>query len=182
MLERVIMAGFGGQGMMFIGKLLAQAGMEEGFNVTFFPSYGAEVRGGTAHCHVVISSEEISSPSVGTADTLIIMNQPSLEKFLPRLKPDGLMLTNSTMVEAGPDDRITSVPLSKIASEIGNIRVANIVALGAYQKLRPLSKNTDGIIDCLKRALTGKKQAMLNINRKAFEEGGKAVSPGGSIG
>lgn len=175
MLERVIMAGFGGQGMMFIGKLLAQAGMEEGFNVTYFPSYGAEVRGGTAHCHVIISSEEISSPSVETADTLIIMNQPSFEKFLPRLKPDGLMLANATMVETQQDDRIVSIPLSQIASEIGNVRVANIVALGAYQKLRPLSKDTDKMLECLKHALTGKKQMMLSINRKAFEEGEKAV-------
>lgn len=181
MLERVIMAGFGGQGMMFIGKLLAQAGMEEGFNVTYFPSYGAEVRGGTAHCHVVISSEEISSPSVKTADTLIIMNQPSFEKFLPRLKPDGLMLANATMVKAEPDDRIVFIQASQIAGEIGNVRVANIVALGAYQKLRSIL-STDKILDCLKRALTGKKQAMFDINRKALEEGEKVVSPGGSIG
>ena len=182
MLERVIMAGFGGQGMMFIGKLLAQAGMEEGFNVTYFPSYGAEVRGGTAHCHVVISSEEISFPSVETADTLIIMNQPSFEKFLPRLKPDGLLLANATMVKAKPDDRIVFIPASQIASEIGNVRVANIVALGAYQKLRSIS-STDRILDCLKRALTGKKEAMFDINREALDKGSKAaLRPGGSIG
>ena len=89
MLERVIMAGFGGQGMMFIGKLLAQAGMEDGRNVTYFPAYGAEVRGGTANCHVVMSSEEISSPVVETADTLIIMNQPSFAKFAPGSSPTG---------------------------------------------------------------------------------------------
>ncbi len=174
MLERVIMAGFGGQGMMFIGKLLAQAGMEEGFNVTYFPSYGAEVRGGTAHCHVVISSDEIASPVIETADTLIIMNQPSFEKFHSQLKPDGIILANTSMVETPSGDNIISIPASRIASDIGNIRVANITVLGAYHRLRPVA-NTDRMLNCLKQALTGKREDMLEVNRRAFEAGVEAV-------
>ena len=140
MLERVIMAGFGGQGMMFIGKLLAQAGMEEGFNVTYFPSYGAEVRGGTAHCHVAISDQPIYSPIVEEADALIIMNQPSYRKFRPCLKPDGLLILNSSMVEVKEeaDAEVVAVPATELADEMGGVRVGNVIMLALYNEIKKL--------------------------------------------
>jgi 2-oxoglutarate ferredoxin oxidoreductase subunit gamma len=173
-LERVILAGFGGQGMMFIGKMLAQIGMEDGHHVTYFPSYGAEVRGGTANCHVVISSGEISSPVVETADTLVIMNQPSFAKFAPRLKPDGMMLVNSTLVDAGEDDRVIPIAATQTASDIGDVRVANLVVMGAYNEMKGFC-TPDHVLDCLKRSLTGRKQAMFEANRAAFESGCQAA-------
>ncbi len=172
MLERVILAGFGGQGMMFIGKILAQAGMKQGHNVTYFPSYGAEVRGGTANCHVVISSEEISSPVVESADTLIIMNQPSFQKFAPRLETDGMLLANSTLVDPGGDDRIVRIPATQTASDIGDVRVANLVMLGAYNNLKGFF-SSDLLLKCLKTSLTGKKQDLFQVNRDAFEQGAR---------
>ena len=175
MLERVVMAGFGGQGLMFIGKLLAQAGMEEGLNVTYLPSYGAEVRGGTAHCHVVLSSEEISSPAVLTADSLLIMNQPSYVKFRPRLAQEGLLLTNSSMVETEALAAAVAVPVSKIATDMGDVRVANLAMLGAYHKAKPLFSE-ERLMSCLETALAGKREDMIEINKKAFQTGIEAVT------
>jgi 2-oxoglutarate ferredoxin oxidoreductase subunit gamma len=99
MTEKIILAGFGGQGMMLLGKLLAQAAMADGKQVTYFPSYGTEVRGGTAVYHLIVSSEEIFSPIIEEADTLIVMNQPSYQKFKGMLKPDGLLLLNTSMIK-----------------------------------------------------------------------------------
>jgi 2-oxoglutarate ferredoxin oxidoreductase subunit gamma len=158
--------------MMFIGKLLAQAGMENGSNVTYFPSYGAEVRGGTANCHVVISSEEISSPVVETADTLIIMNQPSFAKFAPRLTPDGTLFANSTLVDPGDDGRALRIPATRTASDMGDVRVANLVMLGAYNALKGFF-SPELVLECLKKSLTGAKQKMFDINRDAFEQGSR---------
>ncbi len=131
----VICAGFGGQGIMVLGKVLANCGLEEGKNVTWLPSYGAEVRGGTAHSQVKISGPSIASPLVGMADVIIIMNQPSLKKFLPRLKKKGLLIINSSMVknensDAFADKQVVKAPLTEEAIRIGNVRVANMIAAG----------------------------------------------------
>jgi len=174
--ERVIMAGFGGQGMMLIGKIVATVAMEQGLQTTFFPSYGAEVRGGTAHCHVIISDAAIYSPMVEAADALIMMNQPSYAKFRPRLREGGLLLLNSSMARTTEDlernNRVVfvDVPATEIANELGNVRVANTVMLGAYSGAHPVLP-AEALIEGLERELTGPKARLREINRRAFERG-----------
>jgi len=174
--ERVIMAGFGGQGMMMIGKVYATAIMEAGFNVTFLPSYGAEVRGGTAHCHVIASQEPIYSPMIDTADTLIIMNQPSYTKFRPRLRRGGLLLLNSSLAqvvaeqEEGADVTCLSLPATELADNLGAVRVANTIMLGAYTTMRPIVA-TEAVFATLAKGMTGAKAKLLPLNRKAFDKG-----------
>lgn len=133
--QDVIMAGFGGQGVMLIGNLLAYAGMHADLNVTYIPVYGPEMRGGTANCTVVLSEEDIGSPIIQSPKSLIIMNQPSLTKFQPTLEDGGVQILNTSLVDASlADARVRSVcvPANEIADAIGNTKMANMVALGAY--------------------------------------------------
>jgi len=171
MTERIIMAGFGGQGVMTIGKLLAQVATGRGLQVTFIPAYGPEVRGGTAHCEVVLSDEPIASPLVEQADTLIILNQPSYDKFRPLLKPDGVALLNSSMAQPDPGDkRSLLIPATEAANGLGNVRVTNLVALGAYAQVRggvPL----EAVMGVLGKELTGARAHLLEVNRQAFLKG-----------
>jgi len=122
MYQGIRISGFGGQGVISAGILLAQAGLLENKNVSWFPAYGAEMRGGTANCSVVIASEEVSSPVVSRPDTVIVMNEPSLAKFEPLVKPGGLLIINSSLVNSKPkrtDIKVAYVPCNKIAEEIG---------------------------------------------------------------
>ena len=151
---------------MFTGKLICQAGMKKGFNVTYLPSYGAEVRGGTAHCHVVVSDSMIASPVVETADTLIILNEPSLLKFESLLKPAGLLLLNATLINVQPqrsDICVAAVPATTIAHELGNVKVANMVMLGKYIASRKviLLKEAEDII----------RGPLKDLNMKAINRG-----------
>ena len=134
--QDVIMAGFGGQGVMLIGNLLAYAGMEHGLNVTYIPVYGPEMRGGTANCTVVVSDDAIGSPIILSPKSLIIMNRPSLDKFQPQLVDGGVLVINSSLVDPAlaEDTRVkrVAVPANEIADKLGNTRMANMVALGAY--------------------------------------------------
>ena len=134
--QDVIMAGFGGQGVMLIGNLLAYAGMEHGLNVTYIPVYGPEMRGGTANCTVVVSDDAIGSPIIRSPQSLIIMNRPSLDKFQPQLEDGGVLVLNSSLIDAGLADsarvKVVAVPCNEIADGLGNTRMANMVALGAY--------------------------------------------------
>jgi 2-oxoglutarate ferredoxin oxidoreductase subunit gamma len=144
MKEQIIVAGAGGQGIMLLGKVLAEAAMRDNKYVTWLPSYGAEVRGGTAHCMVVISDEPVGSPYIDKADTLIIMNKPSLERFRDRLRNRGLLIVNSSLVNPDLDNgrsplkshgrnaHAVKYPFTDIAVKLGNIKVANMVALGCY--------------------------------------------------
>jgi len=131
-----IIAGFGGQGVMLIGNLLAYAGMHHGLEVTYIPVYGPEMRGGTANCTVVLSDEPIGSPIIHTPQSLIIMNGPSLTKFASRLVDGGVLVLNTSLVPEETADasrvRVIGVPANEIADGIGNTRMANMVALGAY--------------------------------------------------
>ncbi|NOZ22987.1 MAG: 2-oxoacid:ferredoxin oxidoreductase subunit gamma [Planctomycetes bacterium] len=171
MTERIIMAGFGGQGLMLLGKLLAQVAMQEGKHATFFPSYGTEVRGGTANCHVVISDDEIFSPVVEDADALIIMNQASCKRFEDRLKPDGWIVYNSSMVEPhNSNGHSLGIPATQTAVELGSIKVGNMVMVGAYNAMKHIV-SPDGIIEYLKRSLTGRKAPLVEINEKALARG-----------
>ena len=170
--EDVVMAGFGGQGLMFIGKLLAYSAMKEGKTVTWIPSYGPEMRGGTANCTVVVSDKEIGSPVTPHPRALIIMNNPSLEAFEPKLQSNGLLLSNSSFVTrpvARKDIKPISVPANEIAAEAGNEKAANMVMLGAYIACTN-SVSRESIVAGLKE-LFGKKIDLMDTNVRAFEEG-----------
>lgn len=150
--QDVIIAGFGGQGVMLMGDLLAQSAMAQGLNVTYMPVYGPEMRGGTANCTVVISEEEIGSPIIRRPVGLIIMNRPSLDKFQPRLQDNGVQVLNTSLVDPGLAEpnrvRTVKVPANEIADQLGNARMANMVALGAYVKatgVLPLSVVQEGL-------------------------------------
>ena len=170
--EAIICAGFGGQGIMVLGKVLAEAGMAEGLNVTWLPSYGAEVRGGTAHAVVRISSGEIPSPVAPEADAAIIMNEPSLEKFAGKIKKGGLLVVNTTMAGDGPDRKdidIVAAPLTDEAIGLGNIRVANMIATGIYAAKKDLFG-----IQLLTRVIekmAGPRKEIIPVNIKAVERG-----------
>ena len=173
-MERNLMvAGFGGQGVMTMGKLLSQATCDStDLNVTFFPSYGAAMRGGTANCYVVISDDEIGAPVSNSVDDLIVMNGPSLHKFLPNLKPGGTLFINSSIVK-DPIDRddikVISVPVTEMALEMGNPRILNIIMLGAYigyTNAVPPEVVTAGIHHKFEH-----KPKVIPLNDKAFETG-----------
>ncbi|UCG37289.1 MAG: 2-oxoacid:acceptor oxidoreductase family protein [Candidatus Bathyarchaeota archaeon] len=168
----VIMAGFGGQGLMFIGKLLAYSAMKAGLNVTWIPSYGPEMRGGTANCTVVISSEEIGSPVITSPKALIIMNNPSLEAFEPRLEPEGMLFLNSSLVTRSverKDIKVMPTPANAIAAEVGEPKTANMVMLGCYiSKTKLLPPET--VLEGLKEFFE-KKARYVDVNIQAFEKG-----------
>jgi len=176
MLEKIIIAGSGGQGIMLLGKVLAEAAMRLDKYVTWLPSYGAEVRGGTAHCMVVISSAEIGSPYIGKADTLIIMNGPSLKKFKDRVKNKGLLIVNSSLAGDVKDiDKkihILKYPFTDLAVGLGNIKIANMLALGCFinQKTIVDAKSVAGVIQAI---APEDKKDLIEINQKALLEGMK---------
>ncbi|MBN2002736.1 MAG: 2-oxoacid:acceptor oxidoreductase family protein [Anaerolineae bacterium] len=133
--EEIIFSGFGGQGALFAGQLLAYTGIAEGLHVTWIPSYGPEMRGGTANCTVILSEEEIGAPIIRNPTSAVVLNLPSLEKYGPLVKPGGVILVNTSLVDAKSpreDIRVIEVPASDIASELGNPRMANLVMLGAF--------------------------------------------------
>ena len=178
MRERIILAGFGGQGVLFLGRLIAHAMMHEGEHVTFFPSYGAEVRGGKANCHVIASSDEIFSPVVAEADTLFALNQPSWEFFLPRLMPDGLAVVNSSIVNvdgSAPSQQTLRIPATDLASQLGEVRVANTVLLGAYNAVRELLP-LDALLRHVRTLLGARKAGLFDLNRRAIEKGVEAAT------
>lgn len=161
---------------MLLGKLLAQAAMTEGMYVTYFPSYGTEVRGGTAVYHLIISNEEIFSPLIEEADTLVVMNQPSYQKYKGMLKHQGLLLLNSSMTKLNdlPEASIHKIPATEIASKLGNVLVSNIVMLGAYLEIKKLF-SVNLILDQLQEMLKGKKTNLFAINKQALESGMQVV-------
>jgi 2-oxoglutarate ferredoxin oxidoreductase subunit gamma len=170
--EKVIIAGSGGQGIMLLGKILAEAAMREKKFVTWLPSYGAEVRGGTSHCMVVISDQPIGSPYIDKANTLIMMNKPSLEKFKHRLNPQGLCIFNSSLIppEAGQGIKAFSFPFTDIALVLGNIKIANSVALGCYIARKRIVNLKSALQVVRERGLKVKKDLIL-INQEALQKG-----------
>ncbi|MBI3991004.1 MAG: 2-oxoacid:acceptor oxidoreductase family protein [Candidatus Omnitrophica bacterium] len=178
MREGIICAGFGGQGVMIMGRLLAQSAMAAGFEVTWMPSYGAEVRGGTAHSMIVISDELIPSPVLTTPDTCVILNQPSLEKFENKIKPKGTLIINTTMA-AGTitrkDLKVVAVPATELASQMGNTQITNMIALGAYiacKKIFPL----EVMIEELKNIIPAHRHSFIPINEKALIRGAEFIA------
>lgn len=171
--QEIIIAGFGGQGILSAGRLLAYAGMLENKNVSWLPSYGPEMRGGTANCHVIISDEPIGSPILNSATTLIVMNGPSLEKFEELVVDGGLIITDSSLVEPGPkrkDVDVYEIPATKIASDMGNLTYANIILLGKLiAKSGVISK--ENFETALKKILPAKKHHMIPEEMQALETG-----------
>jgi len=177
MLERIIISGFGGQGVMLMGRLLAYAGMLEGKNVAWMPSYGPEMRGGTANCTVLISEEEIGSPIVSHPKTLIAMNQPSLDKFEPNVNEDGLIILNDSLIDrevSRNDVIVIRIPADDIADKLGNSKAANMVVLGAYVEKSGVVK-LETIFKALEKALTGRNKKLLELNKEALKQGVELV-------
>jgi 2-oxoglutarate ferredoxin oxidoreductase subunit gamma len=172
MTERIIIAGAGGQGIMLLGKVLAEAAMLEGKHVIWLPAYGPEVRGGTAHCTVIISDEPIASPYVFAADTLIVMNEPSLAKFRSRLSAQGIMFVNSSMVkeEADLQDAGSRYPFTEKAIELGNIKTANMVALGCFIGKKKIV-SPESVVKAMESLAPAGKQELVQINKKALRSG-----------
>jgi len=172
MIERIIIAGSGGQGVMLLGKVLAQAAMLEGKQVSWFPAYGPEVRGGTSHCMVTISDQPIGSPYITAADTLIILNRPSLDKFRKMLKNKGLLILNSSLakIKVHRAINILSFPFTDIAVKLGNIKVANMVALGCLVAAKKIIK-VRNILKVFKSIAPAGNLKILEVNRQALEEG-----------
>ena len=173
-MERNLMvAGFGGQGVMTLGKFLADATCHStDKNVTFFPSYGAEQRGGTANCYVVISDDEVGAPLGDAMDDLIVMNDPSLNKFLYKLLPGGTLFINRSIVTSEitrKDIKVVKVPVTGMALEMGNSKVLNIIMLGVYVGYTQVVP-AEVVWNTIEQKL-GKKPALLPLNKRAFEAG-----------
>ncbi|SYZ73939.1 conserved hypothetical protein [Candidatus Zixiibacteriota bacterium] len=172
--KEVILAGFGGQGIMTAGQLLAYAGMAEGKQVCWLPSYGPEMRGGTANCTVVVSEMRIGSPIISNPESACVFNRPSLEKFGALIRPGGLLFINSSLIESvsGRSD-ITEflVPASDIAVRIGNTKVANMVMLATYVEITGIVK-FETLTDMMIKKM-GEKKSFLELNQQAFLEGQK---------
>ncbi|WP_285907263.1 2-oxoacid:acceptor oxidoreductase family protein [Pseudodesulfovibrio pelocollis] len=174
-----IIAGFGGQGVMLIGNLLAYAGMKDGLNVTYIPVYGPEMRGGTANCTVVLSEEDIGSPIIHRPISLIAMNRPSLDKFQPRVADNGIHIINSSLIDMELADtnrlKCYAVPCNEIADKLGNTRMANMVAIGAYVQatgIIPLS----AVIDSLENVISPHYHKLIPANTKAIQAGADHVA------
>ena len=171
--QDVIIAGFGGQGVMLIGNLLAQAGMEYGLEVSFIPVYGAEMRGGTANCTVVLDKHPIGAPLVREPLSTIVLNEPSLAKFQPRLSPHGVQVVNTSLVEAELVDAArhsVCIPANDMAHNLGNVKLANMVALGAWLKATaalPLVV----VQEALKRVVNAHYANLIPVNARALEAG-----------
>lgn len=176
MREEIICAGFGGQGIMLLGKVLAQAALKENKHLTWLPSYGAAMRGGAAFCIVIISDNEIPSPYINKCDTLFVFNQPSWEKFKSKVKKGGLVLLNSSLItnetKVSPL-KVCKIPFTQIATSLGDARVANMVALGAYLKKKNILKKKT-IFKVFSEIAPPDKRHLLGINKKALNQGLKA--------
>jgi 2-oxoglutarate ferredoxin oxidoreductase subunit gamma len=178
MLDEVIIAGFGGQGVLLMGRLIAYAGMLEGKKVAWMPSYGPEMRGGTANCTVIVSSDEVASPVVPNPITLIAMNKPSLDKFEPEVEKGGTIILNESLISQNVkrnDVQVFKVPANEIANELGNLRVANMVALGAYVAARKTVK-IETILRALEETLEKKSEKIVELNKKAIKKGETIVT------
>ncbi len=177
MYQGLIMSGFGGQGVISGGVLLAYAGMIDGKHVTFFPAYGAEMRGGTANCSVVISSEEIASPVVAFPDSLLVLNEPSLTRFEPKLKSGGVLYINTSLVASRSkrtDIVSVEVPANEIAESLGNIKCANMVMLGAYAQ-RSGAISLEALKKSLPKVYARASEKVLEMNRQAIDKGAQAA-------
>ncbi len=173
MLIKTVFSGFGGQGVLSMGHTLASAAMLEGKHVTYFPSYGAEVRGGTANCTVSISDEEIASPVASQPDFVVSMNQPSFLRFQSLVQSGGLILVNSSMVKITSvrgDIEVVEIPTSELAEKLGNLKVANMIILGVFVRVSNIT-SFPLLLKNLPAILGEKRSRLLKINKEALELG-----------
>jgi 2-oxoglutarate ferredoxin oxidoreductase subunit gamma len=175
--EDIIFSGFGGQGALFAGQLLAYAAVDNGLHVTWIPSYGPEMRGGTAHCTVVVSDEPIGSPLVRRPTSVVALNLPSFEKYEPLVKDGGLLVYNSSLVDKAPvrsDIRYAPIPANDIAEQLGNVRQANVVLLGGFlvaTGVLPL----EAVMAALDSHLPGRQRRFLDSNKEALRRGAGCI-------
>jgi 2-oxoglutarate ferredoxin oxidoreductase subunit gamma len=175
--EATIFCGFGGQGVLFAGQLLSYAGLAEGLYVTWIPSYGPEMRGGTANCTVILSEEEIGAPLVAHPTAAVVFNRQAMAKYEPLVKPGGWLLANDSLIDARSartDLRTVYLPASEIATELGNIRMANMVLLGAFVTLTGLV-SLDTVKDQLDEHLSERQRKWLEPNERALSRGAELV-------
>ena len=173
MTNKIILAGFGGQGILFLGKKLATAGMDKDLNVTWLPSYGPEQRGGTCNCSVILSDTDISSPIIGSHDTLVAFNIQSYDKFMPRITPGGRLFADSTLIDKRSDrNDIESffVPATQMANDLGSPKLVNVIMLGFVIKHTGLF-DRDYIRGVLTDSLPASKAALREANGRAFDAG-----------
>lgn len=173
MYQGIRIAGFGGQGVVSAGVLLAQAGIVEGKNVSWFPSYGPEMRGGTANCSVVISNKKVATPIVSVPETAIVMNEPSFAKFEPKIKEGGLLIVNKSLINSKSsrkDIKVLEIDCNGIADKLGNLKIANMVALGAYSGAIG-AVSIESIAEAMKKVFKRAKPEVLELNKKALQSG-----------
>jgi 2-oxoglutarate ferredoxin oxidoreductase subunit gamma len=178
MYQDVVIAGFGGQGVLLAGKLLAYAGMLEGRHVTWFPSYGAEIRGGTANCTVIIASEEIGSPVVRNPSSMLIFNEASFKKFEKTIKRNGQLFVNTSLVHEAPtreDLTRIEVKANDIAEQLGDIRVSNMVMLGAFLKKTGVVA-LESVLAALREVLPQRRHSLMPLNENALKRGAQVCS------
>jgi 2-oxoglutarate ferredoxin oxidoreductase subunit gamma len=174
----IIIAGFGGQGVLFAGQLLAYAALDAGKHVTWIPSYGPEMRGGTAHCTVIISQEPIGAPLVARPDIAIALNRPSAQKYAALVRQGGLLLVNTSLVEELPQPAgitVMGIAANQLAEEAGNPRAANVVMLGALLAQRPILA-AESVAQAIKEHLPARHQQSLAANYQALSLGAQAVT------
>jgi 2-oxoglutarate ferredoxin oxidoreductase subunit gamma len=174
MQERMIFAGFGGQGVLSLGKIIAELALEKDLHVTWFPAYGAEMRGGTANCHVIYSDEPVDNPIVNNdISILFALNNPSLDKFLAKVRPGGTVIVNSSVVDKTVDRddvNVIEVDAANIAAHIGDLKVQNMVMLGTFLKVRD-HFSIEEVNNQITKMFTGKKERFVPLNKEAVSKG-----------
>lgn len=173
----MIFSGFGGQGVLLAGQLIAEAGMTNNKNVSWMPAYGPEMRGGVANCSVVVSDEEIGAPIISNPDILVAMNQPSVDAFIDKVKPGGYLVYNSSLIKEVPvrdDIKIIALPANDIAAELGVAKVANMPIIGVVLKLVDFFTKDD-ISKVMMKKFGEKKAALIDLNLKAIDMGADIV-------
>jgi 2-oxoglutarate ferredoxin oxidoreductase subunit gamma len=180
MLIKTIFSGFGGQGVLMMGYIMAISAMRDGMRVTYLPAYGAEVRGGTANCTVSISDEDIASPVASSPDYVIAMNKPSLIRYEGQVKNKGAIFLNSDLIDIDPkreDIEVFKIPANTIAKKVGSERAMNMIMLGAFAKKTKII-STDSLMNGLIEVIKTKSKKQMEINRKGLEMGAKYISKG----
>lgn len=175
--EEIIIAGFGGQGVLSMGKILAYSGIMQNFEVSWFPSYGPEMRGGTANVTVILSDEKICSPILYEYDTAIILNQQSLDKFEPRVKAGGLLIYDTNGITRHPkrsDIKIYRIKAAEEASKMKTLKIFNMLVLGGYLKIKPVI-SLENLREGLKNSLPPRHHKLISLNEEAIKRGGEIV-------
>ncbi|HPE86720.1 MAG: 2-oxoacid:acceptor oxidoreductase family protein [Bacteroidales bacterium] len=177
MTEEIIIAGFGGQGVLSMGKILAYSGVMQDQEVSWMPSYGPEMRGGTANVTVILSDKKISSPIVNVYDTAIILNQPSMDKFEETVKPGGVLLYDPNGITRPPkrkDIKVFKIEAAEEAAQMGNMKIFNMIVLGAYLKIKPVVK-MENVIKGIEKSIPSRHHHLIPLNEQAIQKGINAV-------